>query len=117
MRASRLRLIDAWEGAGTSVLADAISSGAAAGTVRRLDASAQRAPAASSFALRPTHSALPRRSSSPAPSGRLPQGLVVYGVEGASFEIGDELTAEVRNGSEQAAAAIREEVLACTNRR
>ena len=42
--------------------------------------------------------------------GRLPQRLVVYGVEGASFEIGDKLTAEVRNGSEQAAAAIREEV-------
>ena len=44
-KASRASLIDAWDGAESVWLVDAISSGAAAGTVHRLDASEQALPA------------------------------------------------------------------------
>jgi Ni,Fe-hydrogenase maturation factor len=47
----------------------------------------------------------------------LPRQLVVFGVEGAKFDVGDELTPEVRAASVRAAEAIREEVLACTSTR
>ena len=109
-------LIDAWEGADSVWVADAISSGAAAGTVRRLDASAQELPP-ELFRTSTHHLGLAEAVELARALGRLPQRLVVYGVEGASFAIGDELTAEARSGSEQAAAEIREEVLACTNTR
>jgi hydrogenase maturation protease len=109
-------LIDAWEGAESVWLADAISSGAAAGTVRRLDATSQELPP-ELFRTSTHHLGLAEAVELARTLGRLPQRLVVYGVEGASFEIGEELTAEARRGSEQAATAIREEVLACTNTR
>ena len=109
-------LIDAWEGAETVWLADAISSGAAAGTVRRLDASAEELPA-ELFRTSTHHLGLADAVELARAIGKLPQHLIVYGIEGARFEIGDELSAEVRSGSEQAAAAIREEVLACTSTR
>jgi hypothetical protein len=46
----------------------------------------------------------------------LPQRLVVFGIEGASFGAGDELTPEVEAGAARAADAVREEVLACMKR-
>ena len=109
-------LIDAWEGAETVWLADAISSGAAAGTIRRLDASARELPP-ELFRTSTHHLGLAEAVELARALGRLPEHLVVYGVEGARFEIGDELSPEVKTASEQAAAAIREEVLACTSTR
>jgi hypothetical protein len=46
----------------------------------------------------------------------LPERLVVFGIEGASFGAGDELTPEVEAGAARAADAVREEVLACMKR-
>ncbi len=82
--------------------------------MRRLDATGQELPP-ELFRTSTHHLGLAEAVELARALGRLPQRLVVYGVEGASFEIGEELTAEVRSGSEQAATAIREEVLACTN--
>jgi len=109
-------LIDAWEGAEKVWLADAISSGAATGTVRRLDATEQELPP-ELFRTSTHHLGLAEAVELARALGKLPRRLLVYGVEGASFEIGDELTPEVQSGSERAAEAISEEVLACTSTR
>jgi hydrogenase maturation protease len=109
-------LIDTWEGAESVWLADAISSGAAAGTVRRLDAGEHELPA-EMFRTSTHHLGLAEAVELARALGKLPQHLVVYGIEGATFDIGDELTPEVRAASERVAGAIREEVLACTSTR
>ncbi len=109
-------LIDTWDGAECVWLADAISSGAVAGTVRRLDASEEELPA-EMFRTSTHHLGLAEAVELARALGRLPQSLVVYGIEGAAFDIGDELTPEVRAASEQVAGAIRQEVLACTSTR
>ena len=105
-------LIDALAGAETVWLADAISSGAAAGTVRRLDATAAELPR-ELFRTSTHHLGLAEAVELARALGQLPAQLVVYGVEGSSFEIGEQLTPDVQAGAERAAAAIREEVLAC----
>jgi hydrogenase maturation protease len=109
-------LIDAWDGAESVWLADAISSGAAAGTLHRLDASRDKLPA-ELFRTSTHHLGLAEAVELARALGRLPRQLVVFGVEGAKFDVGDELTPEVRAASVRAAEAIREEVLACTSTR
>jgi hypothetical protein len=47
----------------------------------------------------------------------LPRRVVVYGVEGSRFDAGEGLSAEVEAAVEQAAAAVGEDVRACTRRR
>ena len=49
--------------------------------------------------------------------GRLPGRTVVFGIEGGSFEIGDQLTPAVAAAIEHTADAVRAEVTACTNER
>jgi len=109
-------LIDAWEGADAVWLVDALSSGASPGTVHRLDASEQPLPAAL-FRTSTHHFGLAEAVELGRALGRLPQQLVVYGIEGANFGAGDELTPEVDLAAEAVARAVREEVERCTRRR
>jgi hydrogenase maturation protease len=104
-------LIDAWEGADGVWLVDAVSSDAAPGTVHRIDAIAQALPEA--FARTSTHHfGLPEAVEMARSVGRLPRLLVVYGVEGETFEVGESLTPHVAAAVETVAAAIRDEVVA-----
>jgi hydrogenase maturation protease len=108
-------LIDAWEEADAVWLVDAVSSGAPAGTVHRVDATAGAVPAA--FARSSTHHlGLPEAVELARALGRLPRRLVVYGVEGARFDTGETLTPEVAAAAGRVADAVRAEVLACTSR-
>ena len=90
-------------------LVDAVASGAEAGTVHRFDASEHELPA-ELFRASTHHSGSPRRSSSRARSGGCRGRTVVFGIEGGSFEVGDELTAAVAARPSQVADAVREEV-------
>jgi hydrogenase maturation protease len=104
-------LLDAWDGAETAWLIDAVSSGAAPGTVHRLDASSTPLPDA--FARTSTHHlGLPEAVELARSVARLPRRLVVFGIEGESFEIGDALTPEVLAAVEKVADAVRAEVVA-----
>jgi hydrogenase maturation protease len=104
-------LIDAWEGAESVWLVDAVSSGAEAGTVHRVDAISEGLPR--SFACSSTHHfGLPDAVELARSVGRLPRRLIVFGVEGESFETGDVLTSQVAAAVEKVAAAIRNEVAA-----
>jgi hydrogenase maturation protease len=108
-------LIEAWQGAEADWLVDAVSSGAPAGTVHRLDAAAGALPA-ELFRGSTHHLGLPEAVELARALGRLPRRAVVLGVEAGSLGAGDSLTPEVEAAVEQVAQVVREEVAACTRR-
>jgi hydrogenase maturation protease len=87
-------LLFGWAGVERVVLVDAVRSGAAAGTVHRLDALATPLPralfATSTHALGVAEAVELARA-----LGRLPPSLSVYGIEGMSFAAGLGLSAPV----------------------
>ena len=87
-------LIDAWEGASALWLVDAVQSGAPAGTLHRLDAAGAPLPAA---LLGPSshHVGLGEAVELARVLGRLPDRVLVYGIEGGSFDVGEGLTPPV----------------------
>jgi hydrogenase maturation protease len=109
-------LIDAWEGATTVWLVDAVSSGAAPGTLHRLDASSEELPT-DLFRRSTHHVGVAEAVELARVLGRLPGRTIVFGIEGDSFEIGDELTPAVAAAIESTAAAVRAEVASCTSAR
>ena len=99
-------LLESWQDAETVILVDAVQSGAASGTVHRLDAHEQ--PIARQFFRFSTHAfGLAEAVELARALGRLPPRLVVYGVEGRSFEAGVGLSPEV----EAAVQVVVERVL------
>jgi hydrogenase maturation protease len=108
-------LIAAWEGADAVWLVDAVSSGAAPGTVHRLDASDRELPG-EVFRTSTHHVGLAEAVELARALGRLPVRTVVYGIEGGSFDVGDELTPAAAAALDAVAAAVRGEVAACTRR-
>jgi hydrogenase maturation protease len=109
-------LIDAWDGVDAVWLVDAVSSGAAAGTVHRLDASATELPA-ELFRASTHHVGIAEAVELARALGRLPERVIVYGIEGESFAVGGELTKRVAAAIEPTAEAVRREVVECTRRR
>ena len=92
-------LLESWQDADTVILIDAVQSGAAPGTVHRLDARAQ--PIAKEFFRFSTHAfGLAEAVELGRALGRLPPRLTVYGVEGKSFEAGVGLSPEVEAASQ-----------------
>ena len=99
-------LLESWQDAEAVILIDAVHSGAKPGTVHRLDAHAQ--PIAKKFFRFSTHAfGLAEGVELARALGRLPPRLIVYGVEGKSFEAGVGLSPEV----EAAAQEVVERVL------
>ena len=99
-------LMESWQGADAVILIDAVHSGAKPGTLHRLDAHAQ--PIAKKFFRVSTHAFGVAEAVELARAlGRLPPRLIVYGVEGKSFEAGVGLSPEV----EAAVQAVVERVL------
>ena len=109
-------LIDAWEGADALWLVDAVSSGAEAGTVHRLDASERELPA-ELFRASTHHVGVAEAVELARALRRLPAQTILFGIEGGSFEIGNELTAEVALAVESVAEAVRKEIGECTKKR
>jgi hydrogenase maturation protease len=89
-------LIALWEGASIFILVDAIVSGAPPGTIHRLDAIEHPLPGWQ-FSVS-THSVgLAEAIQLARVTKRLPERLVVYGIEGRVFDFGSDLSIEVRN--------------------
>jgi hydrogenase maturation protease len=103
------RLIDAWQGASTALVVDAVESGAAPGTLHRFDASGAAIPSrmfrSSTHAFGVSDAIELARA-----LGKLPPRLVVYGIEGAEFAAGDGLTAAVEAAVEPAARAVLDDL-------
>jgi hydrogenase maturation protease len=101
--------ISEWRPEDEVFLVDAVSSGAAPGTVHRIDAS-ERALPAEIFRASTHHLGVPEAVEIARALGPLPARLVVYGIEGASFDAGRGLTPAVAAAADGVAAAMREEV-------
>ena len=102
-------LMELWRGADVVLLADAAVSGAAAGTVTRLDASSRPLPSA--FLHCSTHAFGVAEAVELARSlGSLPPRVIVFGIEGACFEHGAALSPEVEAGVIEAARMMEAEL-------
>jgi hydrogenase maturation protease len=103
------RLIEAWEGAASALVVDAVDSGAEPGTLTRFDASADAVPArafrSSTHAFGVVEAIELARA-----LGRLPRRVVIYGVEGGEFAAGAGLTPPVDAAVELVAAAVLSEL-------
>jgi hydrogenase maturation protease len=88
------RLIDAWAGLELVVIVDAVRSGAAPGTVHRVDAG--EGPLPRELRLASTHAfSIADTLELGRELGRMPRRVVVVGVEGAAFALGDPVTPAV----------------------
>jgi hydrogenase maturation protease len=101
-----LDLIEEWTGAGEAIVVDAASSGAAPGTVHRLDARGGPLPVElfgqSTHALSVAEAVELGRA-----LGRLPERLLVLGIEGERFGAGNGLTPAVEAAVGRLAAELR----------
>ena len=100
-------LIDLFETHDEIVLVDATRSGADPGTLIVLDAIAGRLPA-DLFHYSTHRFGLAEAVETARALGTLPESLLVYGIEGADFSAGDQLTAAVRETAEKLIARITE---------
>ena len=104
------RLLDAWAGLDLVVIVDAISSGAPAGTVHRFDPGGGALPR--DLGLASTHAfSVPEALELGRALGRAPRRVLVVGVEGAAFGMGDPVTPAV----DAALDGVAAEVLATLN--
>jgi len=102
-------LMELWQGASCVFLADAAQSGAEPGTVTRLDASSHPLPAA--FLHCSTHAFGVAEAVELARSlGSLPPRIIVFGIEGGSFEHGAPLSPAVEAGVRKAVEMIEAEL-------
>lgn len=98
-------LADAWAGAERVTIVDAASSGAPAGTIHRMDASARPLP--TRLLRSSTHEfGVPDAIELARALGRLPARLEVYAIEGADFAPGDTLSAPVAGAVAAVAAEL-----------
>lgn len=104
-------LMDAWRDAESVVLIDAVHSGAAPGTIHRLDARAQPIP--SNFFHYSTHAFSVAEAVELARAlDQLPPRLIVFGIEGKDFSSGEDLSPEVAAAVEEVARQVKGEL--CT---
>jgi hydrogenase maturation protease len=103
------RLLERWAGLELVVIVDAVRSGAPPGTVHRLPLDGEPLPR--DLRLASTHAfSVPEALELARVVGRAPKRVVVLGVEGAAFGMGDPLTPAVADAIEDAAAAALDEI-------
>jgi hydrogenase maturation protease len=102
-------VMDAFGGADTVFLIDAVRSGAEAGKIHRIDAGSQALP--TEFFHYSTHAfGLAEAVEMARVLGRLPATTVVYGIEGGSFASGNDLTPAVAEAVGKVTEALLREV-------
>lgn len=102
-------LAAAWEGCETAVVIDAMVSGRRPGTIRRLSLEEVMGSAAQHF--RSTHGlGLPEGLRFAKALECLPERLVVFGVEGREFGVGEPMSSEVAAAVDSVIKQVLEEV-------
>ena len=112
------RLLDQWEGFRTVVVVDALRSGSAPGTLHRIDAG--DGPLPRDLRLASTHAmGIADALELGRALGRAPRRVVVLGLEGAAFGIGEEMTPAVAAGLDELVASVLRELeeVPCTSER
>lgn len=102
-------LINCWEGADAVIVLDAVQSGAEPGTLHRWDAGLRPLPA---MAFRGSSHAfsLAEAIEMARVLGRLPQRLIVYGVEARDFKAGTRPSSEVQAAVSHLVERVLQEV-------
>jgi hydrogenase maturation protease len=101
-----IALLEVLDGAEDVIVVDAVSSGAAPGTLHVFEAGSEPLPA-ELFGSSSTHALGVAEAIEIARSlGRLPERVRVYGIEGASFEYGLGLSPEVEKAVEKCTRSI-----------
>jgi len=90
-----LALLDVWDGAAHAVVIDAVRSGAEPGTVHRFDAVAAPLPARLRTSTSTHAVGLAEAIELARSLGRLPDRMIVHGIEGGRFEAGAALSPAV----------------------
>jgi hydrogenase maturation protease len=102
-------LMESWAAAQQVIIIDATASGAAPGTIHRLDAQAQPIPA--EFFHYSTHDfGVAEAIEMARVLGRLPASLIIYGIEGSTFAFGAELTPAVAQAVPEVVQRIQQEI-------
>ncbi len=98
-------LMDAWRGAEAVILIDAVSSGAAPGTLFQF--AAHRSPLPAGYFTYSTHAfGLAEALEMARALNELPPYCIVFGVEGTSFGFGTALTPEVEHSARESVSLI-----------
>jgi hydrogenase maturation protease len=104
-----LDLIGKWEGFEAVVLVDAVSSGGPPGTVYRIQMPGQEF--SSHFEGCSTHAFSIAQTIALAKAlQRLPSRLIIYGIEGASFEMGEGFSPFVREAADRVVGQILRDI-------
>jgi hydrogenase maturation protease len=90
-----LEMIDLWKSAGSVILIDAMSSGRPPGTIDRFEAHEKALPAGRLLRASTHTMGVPEAIELARTLRQLPERLVVYGIEGKNFDLGDPVSAEV----------------------
>jgi hydrogenase maturation protease len=102
-------LMETWKGVEAVILIDAVDSGAPPGTVHRLEPLRKPLPAA--MLRHSTHAfSIPQAVELGAALRQLPARLIVFGIEGRSFQAGTELSSEVTGVMPDVANRVIQEV-------
>ncbi len=103
-----LELIETWSGANDVIVVDAVVTGAPVGAVLRLEGrqvtGLRSLPGSSTHGFDVAEAIELART-----LGRLPERLRVYGIEGQRFELGTEVSPQVRRAVEEVARQIAAE--------
>ena len=102
-------LIEAWRGYETVILVDAARSGAAPGTVHRIEVGAGPLPALLAGRLSSHAFGVARAVEMARALDRLPPRLVIYAVEGKTFDLGAPLSPEVKEAARELAGRLLRE--------
>ena len=104
-----LSLIPAWHGWESVIIVDAAKSGAAPGTIHRFDALS--APLQTQLSITTFHAfGLAEAIELAQQLDQLPESLVIYGIEGKSFDLGTNLSAEIEQALDLAVERILNEI-------
>jgi len=98
-------LMEAWQGYEMVVLVDAVSSGAKPGTIVKIDARKEIVPAR--FFQYSTHAfGIAEAIELARTMNMLPPNIMIYGIEGASFNAGTEISEGVKESGKQVVEQI-----------
>lgn len=103
-------LPDSWSGFGSVFLIDVVQSGSPAGTLLRFDASAESLPAVFVCHVSSHGISLADAVELARALQELPEHLIVYGIEGKTFDMGADLSPEVVRAVGEAAGRILGEI-------
>lgn len=103
------KLMEIWKDYDKVILIDAVSFNSKPGTVHVLDAGKERFP--KEVSIHSSHLfSVAEAIETARVLGKLPKKIIVYGIGGKSFELGTEVSDEVRNGIDEIINLIQKEI-------